>query len=216
MGKLLVILVIIFLVIVCLAFVGIFGRFPDEWEWIGVILAGWALAMATPSIFQMFWGRPLVKVEFERETTEGGGAVLLMFLSNPPVQKRILRRLGVRRETVQGLTASFRISELNGGKVLVPVRHPRIYSDDDSSDIGRNRIILPPTYSVAASIIVVRWDVKRNKAFILGDRLRKEYQLGAGYYQADIILFVDGDPQHISRRFVVGKKADDLIWANPS
>ena len=152
---LLVILVIIILALLCLAFVGIFGRFPDEWEWVVVIIAGVGLAMATPSIFQMFWGRPLVRVQFEGYA-EDVERVLLIFLSNPPVQKRILRILGVRRETVQGLTAELRISELNSGKVIVPIRHARIYSDDDPSDIGRNRIIIPPTHSVAASIMIVK------------------------------------------------------------
>lgn len=215
MALLLVILVIILLGLLCLAFVGIFGRYPDEWEWIGVILAGVGLAMATPNIFQMFWGRPLVRAQFERYVEDGERA-LLIFLNNPPVQKRLLRILGVKRETVQGLTAEFRISEVANGKVIVPIRHANIYSDDDTSDIGRSRVILPPTYSVAASIIIAKWDISKNKVVIPSDRLRKELQIDAGYYQADIILFVDGDPQHISRRFVVGGKADDLIWANLS
>ena len=146
----------------------------------------------------------------------GSMAVLLIFLNNPPVQKRLLRILGVRRETVQSLTAEFRISEVGSGKVIVPIRQARIYSDDDPSDIGRGRIVLPPTYSVAASITIAKWDIGRNKVVILGDRLRGELQLNAGYYQADIIMFVDGIQHHITRRFVVGEKADDLIWVNPN
>jgi len=51
MGKVLVVLVIVVLAILCLAFIGILGRFPDEWEWVGIVLAGVALAMATPIIF---------------------------------------------------------------------------------------------------------------------------------------------------------------------
>ena len=208
-------LVIIVLAILCLAFIGIFGRFPDEWEWVGIVLAGVALAMATPSIFQMFWGRPIVETQFEKyaEKTE---RALLIFLSNPPVKKRILRVFGVKRETVQNLTAEIRISEVGSKKVIVPIRHARIYSDDDSSDIGSNRIVLPPTFSVAASIMVVRWDSQKNKAVIPGDRLRQPLLLDEGYYRADIIIFVDGDPKTISRQFVVGQNADDLIWASPN
>ena len=133
MGKVLFALVIIVLAILCLAFIGIFGRVPDEWEWVGITLAGVAIAMATPSIFQMFWGRPIVETQLElyAEKTE---RVLLVFLKNPPVKKRILRMLGVKRETVQSLTAEIRISEVGSKKVIVPIRHARIYSDDDSSE----------------------------------------------------------------------------------
>lgn len=211
----LVILVIVILALLFLAFWGIFGRFPDEWEWVSAILAGMALAVAIPSIVQKVWGCPLVRTEFERYEQDGE-RVLLIFLSNPPVQKGLLRILGVRRETVQSLTAEFRISEVGSGKMIIPIRHARIYSDDDPSDIGRARIVLPPTYSVGATIIIARWDIEIKKIVIPGDRLRKEIQLDAGYYQANIILFVDGIEQHITRRFVVGEKPDDLIWVNPN
>ena len=83
-------------------------------------------------------------------------------------------------------------------------------------NIGSNRIILPPTFSVAASIMVVKWDSQKNKAVILGDRLRQPLLLDEGYYRADIIICVDGDPKTISRQFVVGQNADDLIWASPN
>jgi hypothetical protein len=63
--------------------------------------------------------------------------------------------------------------------------------------------------------MVAMWDNKNKKAVILGDRLRQPLLLGEGYYHTQIIIFVDGEPKEISRQFVIGKKADDLIWANP-
>lgn len=215
MGRVLVVLVIIALAIFCLAFIGIFGRFPDEWEWIGIILAGMALAMATPSIFQMLWGRPLLEMQFE-EYVENKERVLLIFLKNPPVKRRILRILGVRREAAQSITVEFRILEVGSNRIIVPIRQARIYSDDDPTDEGRNRISLPATYSVAASVILIRWDTQEKKAFVAHDRLRQELPLEYGQYQADVILIVDGDPKIIHRQFVVGKKADDLVWIKPS
>ena len=213
MRKALVTIIIFFaLAILCLAFIGIFGRFPDEWEWVVVVLAGVGIAMATPSIFQMFWGRACVETEFEVSAKDSERS-LLIFLKNPPVKSRILKVLGVKRETVQSLTAEIRISEFGSKKIIVPIRHARLFSDDDSSDIGSNRIVLPPTYSVAASIMVAMWGNKNKRAVILGDRIRQPLLLGEGYYWIQIIIFVDGDPKEISQRFVVGKNADDLIWA---
>jgi hypothetical protein len=216
MRKVLVALVIIVvLAILSLAFIGIFGRYPDEWEWVGIVLAGLALAMATPSIFQMFWGRACVEIEFE-VSAKGSERSLLIFLKNPPVKSRILKGLGVKRETVQSLTAEIRISEFGSKKIIVPIRHARLFSDDDSSDIGSNRIVLPPTYSVAASIMVAMWDNKNKRAVILGDRIRQPLLLGEGYYWIQISIIVDGDPKEISQQFVVGKNADDLIWTKPN
>lgn len=212
MGRVLVILVIVVLVIVCLAFIGIFGRFPDEWEWVGIVLAGLGLAMATPSIFQMLWGRAVVKLQFDIYPEKSERA-LVAFFKNPPVNSRMLRMLGVKREIVQSLTAEIRISEAGSNTIIVPIRQLRIYSDDEPSDSGNNRIVLPPTYSVGASIMVAHWDNQQKQAVIPPARLRDPQPLGAGCYRADIIIIVDGDPRIISRQFVVGKEADDLIWA---
>ena len=215
MRKVLVVAIVLFvLAILCLAFIGIFGRFPDEWEWAGIVLAGMGIAMATPSIFQMFWGRACVETEFEVSARDNERS-LVIFLRNPPINSRILKTLGVKRETVQSLTAEIRISEFGSKKIIVPIRHARLFSDEDTSNRGSNRIVLPPTYGVAASIMVAMWDNNKKGAIILGDRLREPLLLGEGYYHAQIIIFVDGEPKEISRQFVIGKNADDLIWANP-
>ena len=215
MRKALVAAIVLFvLAILCLAFIGIFGRFPDEWEWVGIVLAGVGIAMATPSIFQMFWGRACIKTEFE-VSARGNERSLVIFLRNPPIQNRMLKTLGVKRETVQSLTAEIRISEFGSKKIIVPIRHVRLFSDEDTSDKGSNRIVLPPTYSVAASIMVAMWDNKDKRAIILGDLLRQPLLLSEGYYYAQIIILVDGEPNEISGQFVVGKNADDLIWTIP-
>ena len=215
MRKALVATIVLFiLAIVCLAFIGIFGRFPDEWEWVGIVLAGVGIAMATPSIFQMLWGRACIETQFEVSARDNERS-LVVFLKNPPVKNRILKILGVKRETVQSLTAEIRISEFGSKKIIVPIRRARLFSDEDTSNNGSNRIVLPPTYSVAGNIVFAVWDNKNKKAIIPGDRLRQPLLLGEGYYYAQIVIFVDGEHNEISRQFVVGKNADDLIWANP-
>ena len=139
-------IVFIILGILVLSLRGFFGAFPDNWEWVGIVLAGVGLAIATPSIFQMIWGHPKLKWRFEN---------------------------------------------------------------------GRFRVALPPTFSVAACIMVVLWDAKGNKAIVLPDRLREASELAAGSYQVQIILSIDGEPIIVSRQFIVGKKADDFSWINP-
>jgi len=42
------VVVLLVLVTLFLAFVGFFGRFPEEWEWAGITLAAVGLVMAAP------------------------------------------------------------------------------------------------------------------------------------------------------------------------
>ena len=207
------VVVLFVLLVLFFAFAGFFGTFPEEWEWAGITLAAVGLVMATPAIFQMFWGRPLVKTRFDRHE-QGKERFLNVYLENPPVKPGLIKRLGVRRETVQSLTVAFRISEAGSGKIIAPIRHARIYSDDDPTDTGSPRISLPPTHSVAACILVVYWDTDLNKAVVPADRLRPLLILEPGYYLASIALIVDGESEDIQRRFVVGQSADDLVWSN--
>lgn len=175
---------------------GIFGKFPDSWAWVGIVLAGMGIVMTSPSIIQMIWGRAAIQIEFSDTSTP-----LSIFLHNPPVQNRILRFLRIKRETIQSIVAEFRIQEAGSNKIIVPIRHARIYSDDDVAEIGNTRIALPPTYSVAASIVIITWDSQEKKAYITGDRLRSQLEIGEGYYIATIIIFVDGDPITVQRSF---------------
>lgn len=211
---LLAVVILLLLVGLVFAFAGFLGTFPDEWEWAGIILAGAASAMGAPTVLQMIWGRPLVKTRFERHV-DGERRALMVFLENPPVKHALAKRLGVRRETVQSLTIAFRIAEAGSGKIVDPVRHARIHADDDPTGAGAVRISLPPTYSVAASVMIVFWDAKENnKAVVPPDRLRPILILEPGYYIATLTLVVDGTPERVQRHFVVGQGADDLIWAN--
>ena len=47
---------------------------------------------------------------------------------------------------------------------------------------------------------------------MLGDRVRDSLELPTGVYQIEIIFFVEGQPIKEFRRFIVGDKADDLVW----
>lgn len=177
-------------------------------------MAGVGIAMATPSIFQMFWGKPLLKVEFERNVEEDKRS-LVIFLSNPPIKNRLLKKLGIRRGGIQSLEIQFRIREFGSGKIIDAIRDARIYSSDDPTDLGNYRVALPPTFSVAASFMLILWDTKDRKAVVPPDRLRAMIDISPGYYQAVINFIVDGEPRIITRQFKVGSKADDLTWVKP-
>jgi hypothetical protein len=207
---------ILLIVLACLVFAlrGVFGDFPARWEWVGMVLAGVGILMGSPTIFQMIWGRPGLSAEFENDA-QGEARSLVVFLKNPPV-RGLAKMLGVRRDAVQSLTASLRISEVGSGKIIIPVRQAMIYSDNDETDNGRQRTTLPPTYSVGASIMVAMWDIHDQRVIVPPSRTHPETALSEGYYEAAILFFVDGEHQEMTRRFTVGQGADDLKWCPES
>jgi len=204
--------ILVILGVLFLALKGIFGGFPDSWGWVGIILAGVGLAMATPNIFQRILGRPILKIEFETGAQEAH-RFLLVNLKNPPVTNKVLKMLGIKRDSIQSLTISFRVVEYGSGKVIDPVRQAIIYSDEYVKDTGRYRIALPPTHSVGANFMIAIADGETKQVFIPQDRLREHLLIPPGYYQVIIAFMVDGNPIKVIRQFKVGAKADDLIWA---
>lgn len=202
---------LIILALIFFALRGFFGIFPDNWEWFGIVLAGAGIIMATPSIFQMLWGRPHFNLRFKREAEELE-RFLAVYIENLPIKSRMLKKMGIRRDTIQSLTVQFQLFEVGSGKKIIPIRSARIYSDDDPTNIGRWRISLPPTFSIAACIIPVKWDTAKNKAVVPPDQTKDEQELEPGQYRIDFNFAIDGEPYIISRQFVIGKKADDLTW----
>ena len=60
--------------------------------------------------------------------------------------------------------------------------------------------------------MIAMWDDKEKRATVLGDTLRTPIKLSTGVYRLEIIFLVEGKPQQEFRQFVVGEKADDLVW----
>jgi hypothetical protein len=210
-GFILIILLIIISILIVFTFFGVYGRLPNAWEWVGIVMAGIGIALATPSTLQMFWGRPIIKIEYG-QIPQGNERSLQIFLNNQPIKNRLLKIFGVKRETVQSLTAEIRISEAGSKKIIVPIRHVRLFPEADIENKGSYQITLPPTYSVSAAIMVVMWDDKEKKGVILGDEIRNHLLLESGYYIMQILLFIDGIPMEINNNFIIGIKADDLAW----
>jgi len=178
-----------------------------------MVFAGVGVVMALPASFQMVWGRPKLLPEFENGA-EGSNRFLIVYLKNPPVKGWLSGMLGVRREALQSLTAQFQVAEVGSGRIAIPIRQAQIYSDADETDKGRARTALPPTFSVAASIMVVNWHAGNGRAVVTPSRTAPETALPEGHYEARFVFLADGAPLKFTRRFVVGHGPDDLRWQN--
>jgi len=125
-------IILIILGLLVLSLRGFLGIFPDSWEWVGIILAGLGLIMGVPSMFQMAMGRPKLILDFTK-IVHDKERHLAIFLKNQPLgnpqegQKSIWRKLGVKRDTIESLTVSFRYTEVGTGRILIPVMQARIF-----------------------------------------------------------------------------------------
>ena len=209
-------IVLVLLGALILAFRGFFGSFPDSWQWVGIVLAAVGIMVGVPSIFQMILGRPKLILGFDRIEREAERH-LAVYLKNSPISNLSLKKksfwskLGVGRETIESLTVSFRINEAGTGRILIPVRQARIYSDAIDED-GTWRTTLPPTLSDETSVMIAMWDNNKKKAIVPPDKTKSPFELGEGVYQIQVIVALDGDPRIYIRQFIVGKNADDLAW----
>jgi len=200
---------------------GFFGVFPDNWEWVGIVLAGVGILMGTTNMLQMAIGRPKLLLEFDR-IVKDRERNLALFLKNQqlgnPLEggKSIWRKLGGKRDTIESLTVSLRILEVGTGKILIPVMQARIFSDADPDECGTWRTTLPPTLSFETSVIITMWDENKKKAIVLGDKTKPSEELPKGIYELVLIIAVDGEPQYYSIQFIVGDTADDLTWVKPT
>ena len=100
--------------------------FPDNWEWVGIVLAGVGLIMAVPSTLQMALGRPKLIAYFNR-SSRGQERALVIMLKNLPIEsKKVWHRLGVHRDTIQSLEVNFQISEAGSGTIKQPIIQTQI------------------------------------------------------------------------------------------
>jgi hypothetical protein len=214
-------IILIILGLVVFALRGFLGVFPDSWEWVGIVLAAVGLLMGAPSMLQMAIGRPKLLLDFDRIARDRERH-LAIFLKNQQLgnplkwKKSIWRKLGIKRDTIESLTVSFRISEVGSGKILIPIMQARIYSNADPNELGTWRTTLPPTLSFETTVMVAMWDGNKKRAIVPGDKTKSSVELSAGIYEITVIIAVDGEPQKYSRQLIVGNTADDLTWVKPT
>ena len=192
---------------------GVFGIFPDNWEWVGIVLAGVGIVMAVPSIFQMILGRPLIIANF-RSASLGNKRTLQITLRNVQLNKKsIWRKLGVQRETIQSLEVYYQTFEAGSNTIIQPPIRAKIYDDSDST--LKNRVTLPPTLIPGISIFLADWNEQKSLVYLKGDELRQPLILNPGSYKVEISFVINGESKHIIRGFVVGRTPEELMWILP-
>lgn len=187
-----------------IALAGFFGRFPDNWEWIGIVLAGVGLVMAVPSAMQMTYGRSLITLRFGIEDKEKA-CFYHCEVYNMPIKNRLLRKLGVRKEAAQDVVAMFEIRERVTGRCQCPLTVTILKTQ---SGVGAERISLPASL-FPAIFAIIYVDKNTNEVSVMRE---PKSLLPVGEYTAEVKV-VEGQDTHIVRcNFVIADKYPFVYW----
>jgi hypothetical protein len=204
-----IVIAIIFFALRC-----IFGIFPANWEWVGIVLAVGGIGMSVPTVFQMIMGRPFLIASFEDRPLENNNRLRITLRNVQLDQKSIWKKLGIKRDTIQSIEVHFQVREAGSNTIIrTPIR-AKIYDDSDSRE--KNRIMLPPTLAPGASIFIAYWDTQSKTVFIEGDELHQKLLIKPGSYNIEMSLVVEGESQKQIMGFIVGDTADALMWVLPN
>jgi hypothetical protein len=159
--------------------------------------------MSLPTVFQMFCGRPKLRVEFEKSRL-GDLTALRCHIWNDPIQSRFLRFIGVIRTPVD-LSASFSI-ERTSGELVAPLVIPIISSERETS-----KQITLHQHGLPARIPIIV--IKQNHAFVISE---KEIALEPGGYLINLDFMLSNSNLHTySEYLVIGETVDQSYWRGP-
>ena len=160
--------------------------------------------MTLPTVFQMFGGKPKIRVEFEK-TILDELTVLRCHIWNQPVRNRVLRRLRVVREPVE-ISVSFSV-ERTSGELVAPLVTPTITTEKES---GKQVTLFYHAVPARVAIIII----KQNTAFILYD---DEKKLKPGGYVVNLDLILSNATMHrYQEKLVIGENANQSYWRGPN
>lgn len=183
---------------------GLFGRFPDNWEWVGIILAVVGIAMGVQPFLKMWYGNPKLEFRFDIEDTPPF-CFYECHIFNVPITNKFLRKMGVRRDTAQDVSAAYEILKKPTGEVVCPSTTVQIKTQ---TGVVAQRIVLPASYS--PSIFAIFYlDKNTSEAFVARDN---KLLLPMGSYYARVTV-VEGEEIFITGcNFTVDDKHPFVYW----
>jgi hypothetical protein len=193
----------------------------SHWQWFAIIISiiAFGLAIMTlPTVFQMIWGRPKLKVSFW-----GKGHILQCGIQNVPV-KGILKYLGVERE----LIPDFSVNVLIKDKSIEDELDGQVYYGSCVLEVGdldkscKKQVILPASDTLFARIYIVT--ATNEKAYLMDENfdpikpttLNWGKEIKPGTYKLTIEANAKGKISNIAKEFKYQTSEPCLEWVDDS
>jgi len=176
-------------------------------ELVALIAGVVAIGMSAPTFAQMFWGRPRIEIDFD-DTMVSGAIFLQCHAYNDFINSRLLRLLGVRRETAVDTWAVLRIRESGSGRIVLPYEAVEFTGRNGEP----NSTHVPITSGTIGRKFGVVWLNPNSKIVkVVG---REDMTLGVGEYLADINVFAAERKKAATHKFVI--HADGSLYWDPN
>lgn len=171
---------------------------------LGLIFGCIALIMATPTLAQMFWGRPEIEFEFTASETHNA-KFLECYITNSPVTKRLLKFLGVHRETAVDVWGMYEISEIGTGRVVLPATNAKFTGRN--GEAGSSHVsISSGTIGRKFGVVFLSPDDQKVKVLDEPNTI-----LGIGIYSVYIRIMAAERLKRATRKFTVHQDGS-LFW----
>ncbi len=181
---------------------------PPLLSWGDIVLSAVAFGLAVvtlPTAFQMWWGRPSLAVEFERERFDSGVG-LCCRIRNAPVRNKLLSALGVVRETAHGVAANEIITESGSGKVLV---RRRLKISVEGADPTPSVDLHTGIRAVALVVFQATDDASAVASPTTGED--SDILMGPGQYDCEVTVVCGNKNLTIHQEFVVCEGANSTL-----
>jgi hypothetical protein len=173
------------------------------WEAVGLVALVVAV-MALPPVFQMFWGRPQISVEYTRDNSAGH---LFCDIYNKPVSNRFLVWLRVRRETAS-ITVGVHIQNETTKEIIIRVAIPLVLIRERLENLSN--VDLPPGHT-PLSIRVVQID---GRGAGVHDSNGQWIHLPAAIYRMEMTVMAGEKNLEMQHNFVVTAEPSHTYWAD--
>jgi hypothetical protein len=173
-------------------------------EWLAVGIG----ILALPTVFQMVWGRPHIEFTFGT-VSDDLNTVLQCTIYNRPINSRVLRAMGLRRDAAT-VYAAYKI---HGCDFVTELIYPSLASyQHDSKQV---ELVAGP---VGASMGIIF--IRDGNAYIVEDPRSREKRdvpmspINAGTYDVGIVVFC-GEKNFVKEaQFVITENAVNSYWVH--
>ena len=169
-----------------------------------------ALAVATvalPTAFQMFWGGPQIRFRFTE--LDGNGRRLHCEIFNAPIENRMLRHLGVRREPAV-ISARFRVCEAGSNRIVLDTA--QAYLIDIAGKDGKGSVHATVTDHFPVTFLCAFQANESNQAIALDPVTKASVALPPGRYRVDTDVTCGHRLFPEWREMTVGEKPSFSYW----
>ncbi len=184
-----------------------------DWALIVAIIALVVAVMALPTVFQMIWGKPKLKIDYDNMN----GYRLWIKLQNVPITNKFLAAMGVNRNSldIRSIWISIRSKSDNELGPFDVYYGDTTYKDIRKLTLGNAR---SSHITLLASPLTANIDVAgirtmaEGKVFVINELGKYDQVLSVGLYTLELAFMVNGVSREIEKDFRVNQTKPFVEW----